>query len=555
MIADKLLPPEASTLSIFPSELGAPTFYLLPKIHKMRTPTDIPPGRPIVSACSCPTERISAFLDMILQPYVKLLPTYVKDTNHALTLFDQYTFSDSNPRILFTMDVSSLYTSIPHADGLRALRHFLDSNPSPHITSDTVIRLAELVLTMNSFEFDGEFYQQISGVAMGTKMGPCYACLFMGYLEQQIFDSFPGTIPDIFLRYIDDIVGVTSMSYNELQNFFLFANNFHPNIKFTTTTSSTQVTFLDINLFLSPFCLSTSVHYKETDSHSYLRYSSSHPKSCKDSIPFSQFLRLRRLCSEDYTFEQEASRMITFFRTRGYPTTLLNRAYSKVRSISRARSLRPRSGNPHRDASSSRPKLIVTYHPHLKPLLDNITSSFQLLQQDPETSPFFPNPPLIVYRRNRNIRDILVHSRLPRAPPPTSIGTFPCSRNCLTCPHVDSAPTKHFPRGHWTLRKTYSCESYNIIYGIECRVCKKFYIGRTGRRLSDRFAEHLSNIRNHKDCPVARHFNSHPHTPSDISVFVLRHCANLLARTLTERRMILQLGTLQPQGINSSLYL
>ena len=44
--------------------------------------------------------------------------------------------------------------------------------------------------------------------------------------------------------------------------------------------------------------LCTSVHYKPTDFHSYLLYSSSHPSHVKNSIPYSQLLRLRRLCSD-----------------------------------------------------------------------------------------------------------------------------------------------------------------------------------------------------------------------------------------------------------------
>ena len=43
-------------------------------------------------------------------------------------------------------------------------------------------RLAELVLTLNCFSFSGEFYTQTNGVAMGTKMGPNHANLFVGYI-------------------------------------------------------------------------------------------------------------------------------------------------------------------------------------------------------------------------------------------------------------------------------------------------------------------------------------------------------------------------------------
>ena len=100
------------------------------------------------------------------------------------------------------MDVSALYTNIPHNDGLQALRTHLDSRSSLDPPTSTLIRLAELVLTLNSFEFNGEFFHQISGVAMGTKMGPSYACLFMGYLEKQIFDTYTGPLPEYYGRYL-----------------------------------------------------------------------------------------------------------------------------------------------------------------------------------------------------------------------------------------------------------------------------------------------------------------------------------------------------------------
>ena len=55
-------------------------------------------------------------------------------------------------------------------------------------TTSVLVRLAELVLTLNNF--DGEHYQQISGVALGTKMGPNYANLFVGFVEKQIFEQY-----------------------------------------------------------------------------------------------------------------------------------------------------------------------------------------------------------------------------------------------------------------------------------------------------------------------------------------------------------------------------
>ena len=114
-------------------------------------------------------------------PLVKTLPSYIKDTKHALQIFNQIRFSGSH-QFIFTMDVKSFYTVIPHRDVLEVLKVFFNKRTLLEPSTTTLIRLAELVFTLNNFSFDGEHYQQISGVAMGTKVGPSYANLFVGWL-------------------------------------------------------------------------------------------------------------------------------------------------------------------------------------------------------------------------------------------------------------------------------------------------------------------------------------------------------------------------------------
>eukprot|EP00061_Rhincodon_typus_P013130 g39311.t1 len=81
------------------------------------------------------------------------------------------------------MDVQSIYTSIPYQDGLRALHFFLKQRPEPSPSTTILLRLAELVLTLNNFSFNSPHFLQVKGVAMGTGVGPRYACLFVGYIE------------------------------------------------------------------------------------------------------------------------------------------------------------------------------------------------------------------------------------------------------------------------------------------------------------------------------------------------------------------------------------
>ena len=76
------------------------------------------------------------------------------------------------------MDIISLFTFIPNDEGLRALRHFFDHRTVKEPSSETLLRFAELALTLNCFSFGGNYRKKTNGVAMGTKMGPSYAKMF-----------------------------------------------------------------------------------------------------------------------------------------------------------------------------------------------------------------------------------------------------------------------------------------------------------------------------------------------------------------------------------------
>ena len=85
---------------------------------------------------------------------------------------------------------------------------------------------------------------------MGSQLGPNYAYLFMGHIEEQIFEQCTGTVPALYKRYIDDIIGATSSSKGEMEDFAAYVNGFHPSLKFTWNISDEQLPFLD--LYLKP---------------------------------------------------------------------------------------------------------------------------------------------------------------------------------------------------------------------------------------------------------------------------------------------------------------
>ena len=225
-------------------------------------------------------------------PIVNSLPSYIKDTNHALEIFRDCNFSGEN-KLIFIMDITSLYTVIPNNEGLQAVRFFFDQRTIKEPSSETLLRLAELVLTLNCFSFADNHYNQVNGVAMGSKMGPSYANLFVGYIENQFFNQFNCTKPEFYGRYIDDCIGAISSSREELDHFITSVNSFHPALKYTWEISETSIALHDIKVSINGNGVSTSVHYKPTDSHSYLLHSSSHilptSKTLSHSLNFLDF--------------------------------------------------------------------------------------------------------------------------------------------------------------------------------------------------------------------------------------------------------------------------
>ena len=269
-----------------------------------------------------------------MQPHDKNLDSYVKDTADFLRKLqnDPHVPKDA---YLVTLDVTSLYSNIPHDDGIKACEHFLNSEPNNcGISTESLCEHISTVLTKNHFQFNGDNYLQTMGCAMGTKMSPSYASLFMGKFEEDKLNHSHHQ-PLIWLRFLDDIFLICEYSEEELLDFIKYLNNAHPSIIFTYQYSSEKATFLDVDIYKNnDGILGTSVHVRKTKNHQYIEYSSCHPISCKKGIPFSQAKRYRRIISDDETFEKELGKLKSYFLERNYPSHIVDLAFQKASSLS-----------------------------------------------------------------------------------------------------------------------------------------------------------------------------------------------------------------------------
>uniref|UniRef100_A0A8C5QWP4 Reverse transcriptase domain-containing protein n=1 Tax=Leptobrachium leishanense TaxID=445787 RepID=A0A8C5QWP4_9ANUR len=98
-----------------------PTFYHLPKVHK--DPVN-PPGRPIISGIDSISSRVSEYIDKILQPIVLKTKYHLKDTLSAIQELEKISWQEDY--ILVTCDVKSLYSNIPHKEGMESIKRHLE---------------------------------------------------------------------------------------------------------------------------------------------------------------------------------------------------------------------------------------------------------------------------------------------------------------------------------------------------------------------------------------------------------------------------------------------
>ena len=525
-------------------------FYTIPKIHKQGHP-----GRPIVSSNSHPTERISQFVDFHLQPLVTKLPSYVKDTTHFLNKLNSIGQLPDGI-LLVTLDISSLYTNIPHNDGIQACSEFLDQRLNPTIQTTRLCDLIRMILTNNTFTFNGQHYRQINGTAMGTKMAPSYANLFMGKFEKDALAAASHS-PLIWWRYIDDIFLLWTHGEVKLNDFITYLNNLHPTIKFTNSFSYNEIPFLDVNVLLINGTLETDLYVKPTDKHQYLLKSSCHPSHTKQSIPFSMALRLRRICSTDEFFNTRSNALTTHLIKRGYQHRFLKEEIDKVRQIPRSKALET-----YTKQENNRIPFVVTFNPALPNIRQIIFNNLNILRSSQRCKAAFPSPPLVSYRRCNNLRDILVRATH-RRPPPKTPGAFRCNRSrCKTCPFITEGTTFYTffsTNEQRQILHHISCSSSNLIYMIQCSRCKVQYIGETKRQLSDRFGEHRRAIEKaithrHIDQPtaVSDHFILPGHSINDIELIPLEliHSNRDSIRKAREAFLISKGKTLEPHGIN-----
>jgi hypothetical protein len=127
------------------------------------------------------------FIDLILQPILKKVPTYIQDS--AAFIRDAQNIPMKNEYAFLQADVEALYPSIHIEDGLASLNQTLLKTNMEATARILIVRLTKWVLTNNYMEFNNYTYLQINGTAIGTPLAVTDASLFMADIETRALDK------------------------------------------------------------------------------------------------------------------------------------------------------------------------------------------------------------------------------------------------------------------------------------------------------------------------------------------------------------------------------
>ena len=138
----------------------------------------------------------------------------------------------------------------------------------------------------------------------------------MAELEEEILRKAEFK-PYLWWRYIDDIFFLWELGEEKLKSFIDNINKMHPTIKFVADWSKTSTNFLDVTVSITEGIIETDLHVKPTDSDQYLLSSSCHPFYCKKGIPYSQALRINKICLNNELFDKRCNDLEKYLSERG----------------------------------------------------------------------------------------------------------------------------------------------------------------------------------------------------------------------------------------------
>ena len=228
--------------------------------------------------------------------------------------------------IMLSFDVKSLFTNVPVQEAVDVILNILKEDESLEdrtvLTPDVIAELLRLCLNSTYFVYQGKYYEQKEGAAMGSPVSAVMANLYMEFFEELALTSSPVT-PVLWKRYVDDTFCV--MKRDEVDVFFQHLNSIRPSIQFTVELEDRgTLPFLDCKLTrISDGSLSIKVYRKNTHTDRYLNFKSHNPSSVKRGVVKCLFDRAEKLVTTEVDMLNEKEHLSNVLERNDYPRSFV----------------------------------------------------------------------------------------------------------------------------------------------------------------------------------------------------------------------------------------
>jgi hypothetical protein len=318
-------PPKSGTVQ---SLYKTPHIRGAPKVHKAGVPL-----RPIVNTRGSALQPLCKYMVTILKPLVNNSSTSITNAEQLIPTLKSIKLG--NDARLCSFDVKSLFTSVPRDMVLKALREKLKNDNTlldrTILTPDQICTLIDFCMQSTFFQFGNEFYEQNSGLAMGSSLSPILAEIYMQAFEKNVLKKCPKK-PILIVRYVDDYLVIFDSELN-IDDLLLTFNSEHQNIELTMEMENEgQIPFLDMLLKRENGQISITVYRKPTDTHYTTPFDSNHAYNTKFANALGMFRRALRYCTNDTLLNKELNTIFSILKNQNYPIHLINKALKRAKN-------------------------------------------------------------------------------------------------------------------------------------------------------------------------------------------------------------------------------
>ena len=198
---------------------------------------------------------------------------------------------------------------------------------------DNIICILELFLNNTYFMFQGKYFEQVKGAAMGSSISPIVANLYMGNFEVEAIGSAPHP-PYLWKRYVDNTFTIIQSSHRN--EFLKYINSIDEHIQFICEDQREDGSMSFLDILITPEedgSLSITVYRKLTHTDLYLQWDSHHTLTSKYSVIGTLHHRAKTICFSPQLLQKKENQLCSTLTRCKYPTWALNKIRMKTKKL------------------------------------------------------------------------------------------------------------------------------------------------------------------------------------------------------------------------------